>query len=134
MNNQNLINQALLLLDRAYAPYSHFHVSCLLVMANGEVISGVNVENGSYGATVCAERNAIGAMIAAGNNPKDVVGVIICSNGECLTQPCGICRQVLSEFFASTMPIVMCNKKGEQKTMTLGELLPNAFDPASLNV
>ena len=86
------------LLDKAYAPYSKFHVSCIVEMKDGKFIPGVNVENASYGATICAERNVFTTAIAYGYKPKDFEKLYIMTKGD-ISTPCFICRQFITEFF-----------------------------------
>ena len=107
----------------AYAPYSHFPVGAAVLAEDGRVFSGCNVENSSYGLTICAERNAIGAAIVAGAKP---IAVAVVANGERIT-PCGACRQVLAEF-AKDMPVVLAAASGdEHEEASLAALLPGAF-------
>ena len=109
---------------RAYAPYSRYKVGAAVMTAKGEVFAGCNVENSTYGATICAERNAIGAMIAAG--ARHPIACAVVTGGKEPGTPCGICRQVLAEF-ARDMPILMVADGGVKKRATLAKLLPQAF-------
>jgi cytidine deaminase len=113
---------------RAHAPYSKFHVGVALLCDDGSVITGCNVENASYGLTVCAERNAIGAMVVAGRTLKAVAIVV---HADKVTPPCGACRQVLAEFGGPDLPIASRTKSAEAR-WTLGELLPHAFTSSFL--
>lgn len=108
----------------AHAPYSKFHVGAAILHDDGSVSSGCNVENASYGLTVCAERNAIGSMVRAGRKP---VAVAIVVDSREPTPPCGMCRQVLAEFGAPDMPVHSRTPGGKEAKWTLGELLPHAF-------
>ena len=87
------------LLDCAYAPYSKFQVSAIVKMKDGKLIPGVNVENASYGATICAERNAITTAISLGYTKNDFDMIYIMVSGDKLSMPCFMCRQVITEFF-----------------------------------
>ncbi len=110
---------------RAYAPYSRFTVGAALLADDGQVYTGVNVENASYGLTVCAERNAIGAMALAGG--RRVLAVAVCTeNG---VTPCGACRQVLSEFapHEGDVPVWIVDGPGAVRETTLAALLPDDF-------
>lgn len=107
----------------AHAPYSSFRVGAAVRSSSGRIYVGCNVENASYGATVCAERNAIGAMVAAGET--ELVAVAVFTEADAPTMPCGICRQVLREF-AEDAPILALCPAGRKQT-TLAELLPEAF-------
>lgn len=115
--------------DQAYAPYSKFPVGVAILAESGKIYSGCNVENASYGGTVCAERNAIGAAIVAGE--RKFTALMVYTPQEMLTPPCGICRQVIAEFFSPNAPIASCNHM-QQQNWSLGELLPEAFTPTYL--
>ena len=114
----------------AYAPYSHFTVGAALLADDGRVYTGVNVENASYGLTVCAERNAIGAMALAGG--RRVLAVAVCTaNG---VMPCGACRQVLSEFApdGGDAPVWIIDGAGDVRETSIRTLLPDYFGPRHL--
>ncbi len=108
--------------ERAYAPYSGFKVGAAVVGAGGEIFAGCNVENLSYGLTMCAERVAIGSAVAAGI--VDIEGVVICSGSAEPVSPCGACRQVLAEF--GELWVLSVNLEGERFESTVSELLPRA--------
>ncbi len=116
---------------QAYAPYSRFTVGAALLAEDGRIYSGVNIENASYGLTVCAERNAIGAMVLAGG--QRILAVAVCTeNG---VTPCGACRQVLAEFAAdgNDVPVWMVDGVGSTRAVTtLAALLPDHFGPLHL--
>ncbi len=107
----------------AYAPYSVFRVGAA-VYAGGEIFQGVNVENAAYGATLCAERGAVMAAVAAGCREIDAIAVA--GDSESPTVPCGSCRQVLAEFNPA-MRVIMGGRTDEVLVMSLEELLPEAF-------
>ena len=109
--------------DRAYAPYSRFHVGCAALVHDGRVIEGVNVENAAYPLGVCAERTALSRAIAEGYRPGDFVAVAITA------APCGGCRQWLHEMRVER---VVFRKGGRVVTMTPDELLPESFDSSNL--
>ncbi|MGZ4152768.1 MAG: cytidine deaminase [Actinomycetota bacterium] len=111
--------------ERAYAPYSRFLVGAA-VSAGGRTFVGANFENASYGVSICAERSAVAAMIAAGERRIDAVAVAAGGEGP-PASPCGACRQVLSEFAAPEVPIVSQHVDGRQASWTMGALLPAAF-------
>ncbi|NRQ43721.1 cytidine deaminase [Rheinheimera sp. YQF-2] len=115
---------------QAYAPYSKFPVGVAVLADSGKIYTGCNVENASYGGTVCAERNAIGAAVVAGE--RKFTALLVYTPQEMLTPPCGICRQVIAEFFTPDAPIASCNHLQQQQNWTLGELLPAAFTPTYL--
>ena len=110
---------------RAWAPYSGYAVGAAILGADGCVHIGCNVENASYGLSVCAERHAIAAAIAAGARVFSAVAVVTDSSPP--ASPCGACRQVLAEF--GDFPIVLANLAGDRIVTSVGDLLPNAFGP-----
>lgn len=115
--------------ERAHAPYSGFAVGAALLAENGKIYLGCNIENGSYGATVCAERVALGAALADGARTFEALAVVGSPVGERASSPCfpcGICRQVLFELCDASMPVYLEGKDGVV-THTVGELLPYAF-------
>lgn len=120
------------LLDRAYAPYSKFQVSAVLEMKDGKFIPGVNVENASYGATICAERNAITTAIAMGYKKGDFDKIYIMVSGDKLSMPCFMCRQVICEFFDKDSEIVLVGKNGEMEHHLVSEICPFPFDESDL--
>ena len=121
MTTEDLIAVAWEARERAYAPYSNFKVGAALLSADGQVFQGCNVENISYGLTVCAERVAIGAAVAQGVTRFDKVAVVADTKEP--VSPCGACRQVLAEFGVKT--IILANKQGSVE-FSLEELLPRA--------
>lgn len=118
-----LLEQAIVVRENAYAPFSGYRVGAAIATRGGTIHVGCNVENSTYGATICAERGAVMQMIAAGQR-EPVACVIVTSDG---ASPCGICRQVLAEF-ADDMPVVLANLDDESgRVVQLSELLPLAF-------
>jgi cytidine deaminase len=115
--------------NRAYAPYSRFHVGAAVLTDSGEIFVGCNVENASYGLTICAERGAVCAAVAAGHT-KLVAVAVVTSGG---ASPCGACRQVLNEF-GSTMEVILidADDPAHIRTTTLDKLLPESFGGADL--
>jgi cytidine deaminase len=109
---------------RAYAPYSRFRVGAA-VQAGGEIHSGCNVENASYGLTVCAERVAVATAVAAGARRID--GIAVATGTDEPTPPCGMCLQTLAEFAGPELPVRLVGARGGTVDTTLGELLPRAF-------
>ena len=104
----------------AYAPYSSFRVGAALLCEGGEIITGCNVENLSYGLTICAERNAIFAAVAAGRQGFEAIAIV--ADTEQPISPCGACRQVMCEF--GDFPVLMANLSGGVVESTVAELLP----------
>jgi len=130
---QPLVEAASEARQHAYAPYSGFRVGAALQLDDA-VVTGVNVENCSYGLTVCAERNAIAAAVRSGAEPGSVLAVAIVADAEGPTPPCGACRQVLAEFVAPNARVILHNlRDGSSTEMAFTELLPHAFDRSSLD-
>lgn len=127
---KEMIQLATQAMQKAYAPYSHFTVGSCLRTNAGTLYAGCNVENASYGLTVCAESNAIAAMVSAGEKNLQEIVVVIPGKNPC--PPCGACRQRIFEF-ASNDAVVHCHTtEGQQASYTLRELLPFAFGPNNL--
>ena len=124
-----LISRARECLERAYAPYSHFRVAAAVVDERGRVFTGVNVENVSYGLSVCAERVAVFTAIPAG--ARQITAIAVTSSGAELLSPCGACRQVVAEFADTDVPIY-CDFPGGPHRWTVAELLPNGFRASRL--
>ena len=114
---------------RAHAPYSRFQVGAALRTRNGEVVLGCNIENASYGLTMCAERVAVFKAVSEGLSDFDVIAVV--ADSRRLTPPCGPCRQILWEYCGDVL-VHMTNLKGRSRTMRLSELLPIPFDGSHL--
>ena len=117
--------------QRAYAPYSKYRVGAAIRTKRNKIYSGANVENASYGLTVCAERCAVWSAVAAGET-KDYDAIAIVIDDDQLPTPCGACRQVLAEF-APSLRVVLATTGGLRKTMSLTELLPEPFLPGNLD-
>ena len=126
----SMIEQAKQAYDNAHAPYSKFHVGAAALSKSGQIYPGCNVENASYGLTVCAERNSIGHAVVKGD--KSLEAIVIYTEEERLTPPCGACRQVISEFLSADASVIATNHLGKQKHWTVGQLLPDAFTPEFL--
>jgi cytidine deaminase len=125
---EDAVTQARAAMDRAYSPYSRFHVGAA-VIAGGAIFTGVNIENASYPVSVCAERNAIAKMIDAGERTLDAVAVV--TEAPTPTPPCGACRQVLWEFGPHAL-VVSETTGGNRLLWALEDLLPSAFGPRDL--
>jgi cytidine deaminase len=113
---------------RAHAPYSKFWVGAAILDGDGEIHHGCNVENASYGLSVCAERHAVACAVAAGSSQLEAIAVVADTTPP--TSPCGACRQVLAEF--GDMPVILANLNGERTVTSVARLLPEAFGPAVL--
>lgn len=111
-------------MNHAYAPYSEFKVGAAVLCEDGSIFTGCNIENASYGATICAERVAICTAVAAGN--RDIEKIAIVSSSDKYTFPCGMCRQVMTEFMPEA-GIIVLEQNSEIQEFRLEELLPNAF-------
>ncbi|HEM4767662.1 TPA: cytidine deaminase [Streptococcus suis] len=125
METINLIELAVKNSQKAYVPYSKFPVSAVLVAKTGEIFTGVNIENASFGLTNCAERTAIFKAISEG--VKDFSEIIIYGETEKPISPCGACRQVMAEFFDKDLKVTLVAKDQSTVEMTVGELLPYSF-------
>ena len=123
-----LVEAALAVRQRARAPYSGFAVGAAVLDVKGRVHVGCNVENASYGLSVCAERNAVAAAVSAGSQAFE--GLAVVTDMSPPTPPCGACRQVLVEF--GDFPVILANLEGDRILTSVGELLPDAFTPDSL--
>lgn len=126
---QELIDLALQARKQAYAPYSHYQVGAALLGKSGKVYSGCNVENASYGATICAERTAVVKAISEGE--REFIAIAIVTDGIKPGAPCGICRQFLSEF-GLELQIILANLSGVVIQGKLSEYLPAAFNQIDL--
>lgn len=118
--------------EHAYAPYSSYQVGAAILASSGRTYAGCNVENASFGGTICAERGAIMQMVASGD--RTPAALVVVTRGTTPASPCGICRQVLVEF-APDLPILLVGVDGAEEVReftSLGELLPRAFRGAAL--
>jgi cytidine deaminase len=122
---------ALAVQQRAHAPYSDYAVGAALLVASGKVFAGCNVENASYGLTVCAERSSVVQMVAAGE--RDPIALVVVTRGPRIGSPCGSCRQTLAEF-ADDLPIrlFVAGDLSSSRLTSLRELLPDAFRAVAL--
>lgn len=124
-----LAERAYAAMEHAYAPYSRFRVGAALLGSDGSVAEGCNVENASYPAGLCAERAAVAAAVARG--VRDFQAIVIATEAETPTPPCGVCRQVLMEF-APALAVRSVTRGGASADWTMSDLLPAAFTPTSL--
>lgn len=126
---QELITAAREASKRAYCPYSKFPVGAALLTAEGQIVSGCNVENASYGLTMCAERTAVFGAVVHGH--RGIKAIAIYTPTSIPSAPCGACRQVLNEFAPEAEVIGICDG-GDEIRMTVQELFPQAFGPHNL--
>jgi cytidine deaminase len=125
-----LLQAALEARSRAHAPFSKFQVGAAIESADGRIFGGCNVENSSYGLTMCAERTAIFRAVAEG--ARRFTRLAIVADTPTLTPPCGACRQVLWDL-AGNLEIILFNPRGDRETLHLADLLPRAFDATFLD-
>ena len=130
VKRSNLIEAAQKARENAYAPYSQFKVGAALLTKKGEVYTGCNVENASYGLTMCAERVAIYKAVCAGTTEFESMALVTDSSEP--ASPCGACRQVLAEF-SGDLEIIMTNLQGKIAKKSIAELLPMAFNKTNLS-
>lgn len=129
MDPARAIEEARLASLRAYAPYSNFRVGAAALTEAGVIYAGCNVENASYGLSMCAERNAVAGMVVADDRNKiRLVAVVSPDSAPCF--PCGACRQVLREFGCEE--VIVLDSSGSPQSYLLGALLPHAFGPEDL--
>lgn len=130
MDKHQLMEQSKIARERAYVPYSEFKVGAALLAKDGTVYLGCNIENSGYSMTNCAERTAFFKAISEGVRDFKALAVVADTKGP--VSPCGACRQVMSEFCDSDMPVYLTNLNGDVLETTVGELLPGAFSPEDL--
>ena len=127
---QALIEAANAARDHAYAPYSHYPVGAALRTKSGRVYTGVNIENAAYPTGICAERVAVFKAVSDGEQEFEAIAVVTDNGGS----PCGACRQVLAEFGLDTNVFIADGSGKLVQSTTVGELLPNAFQPRDVGV
>jgi cytidine deaminase len=115
--------------ENAHAPYSNFRVGAAVRASSGRIFGGCNIENATYGLTVCAERVAIFKALSEGERNFDAIAVV--TDGERLTPPCGACRQIIWEF-CGDVPVILANLGGQSETTSMRELFPKPFDSSNL--
>lgn len=120
------------LLNNSYSPYSKFRVATIVVMKDGTEFNGVNVENASYGAAICAERSAIVSAVSAGYKKGDFKEIHVMCDSEKISSSCFLCRQVIIEFFDKQSKVVFYSNKGETMELTVEDICPYPFDSEDL--
>jgi cytidine deaminase len=129
LNENQLIEAALAVRKNAVASYSHFLVGAALETDTGEIFTGCNVENATYGLTVCAERVAIWKALSEGR--RKFTRIVVAADTDMLTPPCGACRQIIWEF-CGDIPVVLVNLAGRREELSMRDLFPRAFDGSFL--
>jgi len=120
------------LLNNAYAPYSNYRVGAIVVMKDGSIFKGINVENASYGATICAERNAINSAITAGYKKNDFKELHLMVSSNKFGFPCFICRQTISELCDNSMTIRLYKENGEELDVLYQDIITHPFTEENL--
>ncbi len=126
MDYKELLKSAIEIKKNSYSPYSKFKVGAAVLMENGKIYTGVNIENSSFGATNCAERTAIFKAIS--DDVRNIKAIAIAGDGDDLILPCGICRQVIAEFSDEDTEIVCGKNDREYKVFKVRDLIPKAFE------
>jgi len=119
-------------MNHSYSPYSKYQVGAAIRLMNGKVYSGCNVENSSFGGTVCAERVAVWKAVSEEGPHIEIVEVVVATRASPPWSPCGLCRQVINEFVSKDCKVHLVNLSGEVKSFTHQELFPHGFDPLAL--
>lgn len=119
-------------IKHSYSVYSHFPVSAVLELKNGEIYKGVNIENASFGLSNCAERSALFSAYSNGVKKSDIKQILVYTSKDHFVSPCGACRQVMRELMDDDTPVIFANGKGEFKTVINKDLLPYGFTKEDL--
>lgn len=119
-------------MKHSHSPYSQKQVGAAIRLSNGKVFTGCNIENSSFGATVCAERTAVWNAVVAEGPQIQIVEVVVATEASPPWSPCGLCRQVINEFVAKKCDVFAVNPQGDIRTFTHRELLPHSFDRSAL--
>ncbi|MFL0267841.1 cytidine deaminase [Candidatus Clostridium radicumherbarum] len=131
MDIKELIRNAIKARENAYVPYSNFKVGAAILTEDDKIYSGCNIENASFGATNCAERTAIFKAVSEGHNKIKAIAIV--GDIKAYTYPCGICRQVISEFADAESTVILAKNENDYITKTLEEVLPGAFTKKDLD-
>lgn len=136
MNDKDLVRLAFEARQRSYSPYSKFKVGAALLAKNGKVYTGCNIESASYTPTNCAERTAFFKAVSEGVTEFETIAVVGAFDGESadLCYPCGVCRQVMTEFCNSDFRIIMASMNDKMHICSLDELLPHRFGPSNFKI
>jgi cytidine deaminase len=133
MNKSELINAAIEARKQSYAPYSKFNVGAAILLTNGTMVTGANIENSSYGLSMCAERNALYHAHMLGFRKQDFVAMAVVGSTPQPISPCGACRQVMHELMKSNTPIFLSNLEHQIQETNPENLLPFAFESKDLS-
>lgn len=131
---KELYNEALKAMKNAYVPYSKFHVGAAVLLSDGKIINGFNIENSSYGLCNCAERNTLFRTYMEGYKKEDIKTLLVIAQTDRPVSPCGACRQVMSELMEKDTLVVLTNELGDYTETTVQDLLPYSFSGDDLNV
>ena len=129
-----LYNEAVKARENAYVPYSKFKVGAAVLLKNGKIVSGFNIENSSYGLCNCAERNALFRTYMEGYKKEDIEALLVLADTDRAVSPCGACRQVMSELMSLETLVVLTNLKGDVIETNVDKLIPYSFNSEDLNV
>jgi cytidine deaminase len=132
MISPTLTFQAIKAMENSYSPYSKKKVGAVIELTNGKTFTGCNIENSSFGGTVCAERVAVWKAVSEEGPTVQIQSVVVATDASPPWSPCGICRQVINEFASKNCEIHLVNKAGDVKSFTHQELLPHGFDRSAL--
>ena len=132
MKNKSLLKYALEALKNSYSPYSNYKVGAAILLKNGKIVKGTNIENASYGLTNCAERSALFTTYGLGYRKEDILGIAIASLSSEPASPCGACRQVISELMDQNAFVIYGNDKDVVYEMSVKDLLPGVFSKENL--
>jgi cytidine deaminase len=130
-NIDSLVEEAQKIRKNSYSPYSEYRVGCAILLEDGRIISGVNIENASYPVSLCAERAAMAQVVSLGLQDQ-IKALAVVTKSSPPGSPCGMCRQFLAEFLEASTIIYLGNEKNELIKSTMGELLPMAFKKTAL--
>ncbi|HHY10162.1 MAG TPA: cytidine deaminase [Firmicutes bacterium] len=130
MSGRELLEEAIKARERAYVPYSDFKVGAAVLTKGGKVFTGCNIENAAFGPTICAERTAIFKAVSEGYREFRALAVVTATPNP--ASPCGVCRQVIAEFFQADTPIYLGNLQGDLVKSNIEKLLPGAFGARDL--
>lgn len=124
---KKLFEAAIAAKENSYSPYSKFRVGAAVLLDDNTIFKGTNIENVSFGGTICAERSAFVSLLSNGYKKENIKAVAICADTNDYIKPCGICCQFMSEFIDETVPMYLLNNKQEYIITTINKVLPNCF-------